>query len=61
MRIDLSGRTAVVTGSSRGIVAGRPRPALEGGAGAVHTSPPASATTGGALRVDGGCVDAILP
>jgi NAD(P)-dependent dehydrogenase (short-subunit alcohol dehydrogenase family) len=28
----------------------------------VHlASPPASATTGPAVRVDGGCVDAILP
>jgi hypothetical protein len=40
MRIDLSGKTAIITGSTAGL-------------------PQASATTGAALRVDGGVVDTI--
>lgn len=45
---DLSGRPALATGSARGI----------GPAIAVSV---ASATTGAAVRVDGGHVDGILP
>ena len=64
VHIDLSGRTALVTGSTQGIgaaVAAR----LTEPEGIAHVvtclaSPLASASTGGALRVDG-YVDRILP
>lgn len=47
-RIDLTGRAALVTGSTQGIDA------------AIATGL-ALAATGGAVRVDGGSVDSILP
>ena len=55
MQIDLSANRALVTGSSQGIGLAIADMCV------YRASPLASATTGGALRVDGGHVDAILP
>lgn len=75
MKIDLSGKSALVTGSTGGIGFAIARGLLEAGAAVVINgrtranvdaalavylaSPLASATTGAALRVDGGVVDFI--
>jgi NAD(P)-dependent dehydrogenase (short-subunit alcohol dehydrogenase family) len=59
VKLDLSGKTAPVTGPTRGIgpaiATGRARE----GARVAGDSPYASATTGAAVRVDGGYVDSI--